>query len=562
MASPLFSAYIAAVIFLVTCHAVLSQKQEIFEKDKMIPNHIVKYLISHPEVDHKVLSRFQRDIYLRHAQAKSEMDLDEMEREAAKAEFQESVKAPLVKYKGSAESEEEEKHIVEERTPETNPTTTNMEHADSQEKDEEKNHIVEERTPKRKTTNHHHVEHDDSEEKKEEDGEKPMGDEETPKEETTNHHHVEHDDSEENEKKEEEKEKTTVKPKMSSPLTDPKIARYTTKIHQAFKGWGADHQTFIDIVADTDYIERLNIGSEYRRQYGKSLVKELEKELKNRDFGNLIIGMFLPKHAFLAKELHNAIHGLGTDEVTLNEILCCQTVDMLGIVKHEYKYSFKKDLVNDLKGDTSGMYERLLVKLTENNRHEEEMDDNTFDDRVATALRKLNPGLPAHLQPTTKKPKRNEKKKGKASEPKETDFLFDKAAFIEVFSSYSNQVIAQVAIEFENKLGFELQETIRAATSEDFQKLLLNILHFSQNKTEFYARTIHAGFDASNIFAFNRKPLTRALVMLETHQLNQLQRVYNHIFQRGLHHSLQESMKKSHYKTAVTTLLDNSRVDK
>ncbi|CAL8132492.1 unnamed protein product [Orchesella dallaii] len=55
----------------------------------------------------------------------------------------------------------------------------------------------------------------------------------------------------------------------------------------------------------------------------QSLDIELENKIGNTDLGNLMAGMFVSRAVFLAKDLRSAITGLGTDEDTLSEIMCC-----------------------------------------------------------------------------------------------------------------------------------------------------------------------------------------------------------------------------------------------
>jgi hypothetical protein len=64
-----------------------------------------------------------------------------------------------------------------------------------------------------------------------------------------------------------------------------------------------------------------------------------------------------------AKKLNKAMKGLGTDEKALNEVFGNRTkAQMLEIAK-EYQNQFNVTLEKDIKGDTGGHYETLLVGL-------------------------------------------------------------------------------------------------------------------------------------------------------------------------------------------------------
>lgn len=61
--------------------------------------------------------------------------------------------------------------------------------------------------------------------------------------------------------------------------------------------------------------------------------------------------------------IKNSIVGLGTDEDSLNRaILSRAEIDMIKI-KEEYFNVYKRSLVDDIIGDTSGDYKKFLLTL-------------------------------------------------------------------------------------------------------------------------------------------------------------------------------------------------------
>ena len=66
---------------------------------------------------------------------------------------------------------------------------------------------------------------------------------------------------------------------------------------------------------------------------------------------------------FFAKKVHEAIKGIGTNDILLIRILVAiNEIDMSQIKKY-YKQLFKKNMIDEIKEDTSGEYGKLLVKL-------------------------------------------------------------------------------------------------------------------------------------------------------------------------------------------------------
>lgn len=54
---------------------------------------------------------------------------------------------------------------------------------------------------------------------------------------------------------------------------------------------------------------------------------------------------------------------MGTNEKMLIEILCSRTNQQILAIKAAYQQMYNRDLENDIKSETSGHFERLLVSM-------------------------------------------------------------------------------------------------------------------------------------------------------------------------------------------------------
>ena len=76
----------------------------------------------------------------------------------------------------------------------------------------------------------------------------------------------------------------------------------------------------------------------------------------------ILFAVSIPSHYF-ANLLYYSMKGIGTDEETLNRVLVTRHEIDMEFIRNYYKVDFKAELIDDIKGETSGNYEKICCKL-------------------------------------------------------------------------------------------------------------------------------------------------------------------------------------------------------
>ncbi|XP_044734482.1 annexin B9-like isoform X2 [Chrysoperla carnea] len=249
---------------------------------------------------------------------------------------------------------------------------------------------------------------------------------------------------------------TVVPYEPFNPRIDAEVLR------KAMKGFGTDEKAIINVLANRTNAQRLEIEEQFKTLFGKNLIKDLKSELSGR-FEDLIVAMMTPLPQYYAKELHDALSGIGTDEDTLIEVLCTMTNHEIRTIRQAYQAMYGSNLEDDLMGDTSGHFKRLLVSLCNANRDESYTIDNAAAAEDARAL--LQAG--------------------------ELRFGTDESTFNAILCQRNYPQLKQIFHEYQNITGHEFERAIKNEFSGDLKDGLLAIVKSVRNKAAFFAERLH-----------------------------------------------------------------------
>eukprot|EP00004_Rigifila_ramosa_P024495 TRINITY_DN7120_c0_g1_i1.p1 TRINITY_DN7120_c0_g1~~TRINITY_DN7120_c0_g1_i1.p1 ORF type:complete len:662 (+),score=185.92 TRINITY_DN7120_c0_g1_i1:22-1986(+) len=218
-------------------------------------------------------------------------------------------------------------------------------------------------------------------------------------------------------------------------------------VRESMRGIGTDSKALIEYISSVPTLELQCTTEAFLLDYSVKLTKAIKSETMS-NFCAFMCGIATPKHHYLAKQLHKAIAGVGTKDTALIEILTSRTPAELKAISEDYTLKYKSSLVEDIKGDTTGNYETVLVTLARAARRTGNTLKAGEAEQLADQLYKAGEGRIGTNDDT----------------------------FISILTSYSPQELQAVAAAYKQKRGKELSAAIKSETSGNYETALLACL--------------------------------------------------------------------------------------
>uniref|UniRef100_A0A673K230 Annexin n=1 Tax=Sinocyclocheilus rhinocerous TaxID=307959 RepID=A0A673K230_9TELE len=230
-------------------------------------------------------------------------------------------------------------------------------------------------------------------------------------------------------------------------------------LYDAMKGFGSDKEAILDLITSRSNAERQEIRAAYKSQFGKDLIDDLKYELTGK-FERLIVVLMRPPAYHDAKEIKD---GAGTDEKCLIEILASRTNEQIHNLVAAYKDAYGRDLEEDVIGDTSGHFKKMLVVLLQGTREE---DDVVSEDLVEQDAQDLY-------------------------DAGEAQWGTDEAKFIMLLGNRSVIHLQLVFDEYQKIAEKSIEDSIKSELSGDFERLMLAVVQCIRSKPMFFAKRLY-----------------------------------------------------------------------
>ncbi|XP_066506677.1 annexin A4 [Hoplias malabaricus] len=236
----------------------------------------------------------------------------------------------------------------------------------------------------------------------------------------------------------------------------------TEALRNAMKGAGTDEAAIISILPHRTIAQRQQIVEAYKRAVGKNLSDDLISELTG-NFEKVVIGLLMTAPVYDAYELRNAIKGAGTDEACLIEILASRSNAEIKALSAAYSKEYERNLEDDVCGDTSGMFKRVLVSLLTAGRDE----SNTVDEALA---------------------KQDAKEIYEAGEAR---WGTDEVKFLTVLCVRNRSHLLKVFEEYKRISGRDIEDSIKREMSGCLEETFLAIVRCIKSKPAFFAERLY-----------------------------------------------------------------------
>ncbi|XP_071779487.1 annexin A5b [Centroberyx gerrardi] len=231
-------------------------------------------------------------------------------------------------------------------------------------------------------------------------------------------------------------------------------------LYKAMKGLGTDEDAILQLLTSRSNAQRQQIKASYKTLHGKDLVDDLKGELGGK-FETLIVGLMTPPIAYDVKSLRDAIKGAGTDEKVLVEILASRTAQQVKDIVDAYRQEYDDNLEEDIAGDTSGHFKRLLVILLQASR-QQGVQQGTIESDAETLF--------------------------KAGEQK---YGTDEQEFVTILGNRSAEHLRKVFDAYMKLSGYEMEESIQRETSGSLRDLLLAVVKCAKGVPTYFAETLY-----------------------------------------------------------------------
>ena len=150
------------------------------------------------------------------------------------------------------------------------------------------------------------------------------------------------------------------------PINNVELQSEAQRLYQAGAArWGTDESTFTQIFTTRSAAEIAVIAQFYKQIAGVDLYTSLKKEFSGNveKLMKAIFDASIDTPAWFATRIRNSLEGAGTKDKQLIRIIVSRAELDLKYIKQAYFELYNRDMVSDIRKETSGDYKKILTEL-------------------------------------------------------------------------------------------------------------------------------------------------------------------------------------------------------
>jgi len=286
------------------------------------------------------------------------------------------------------------------------------------------------------------------------------------------------------------------------------------QVKSAIEGLGTNDAQLIEALCPLTNEQRYLVGNQYAALYGRSIKEDIKNDISG-DYRKLILGICMPRIAYMAHECHRATKGLGTDEDALIDILSHTDTAIRTTMSQTFDMIYNKPLRTWLKDDTSFNFKKAVL----------------------TSLMECIPSNPA--VDAQELYNAGEKRVGT-----------DDSKYIEILCRRSPQDIQKICAEYKRISKKDLYEAIKSETSGDYQKFLCAIV---TPWHEYWAKRV---YQSVHLLGTDDKGLIRSFVMNDRYTFPIITQIYAQKYKKSMYKAVSDDTSFN-YKKALLKLIED-----
>ena len=274
-------------------------------------------------------------------------------------------------------------------------------------------------------------------------------------------------------------------------------------LHESILSKPKNKGQIIKIVTQRTNQQRLLIKDQYYKLFNRDLMSDLKSELSG-NFGDTVIALFYHPVDYDCYQLRKAVKGLGTNEDTLIEILTTRDPNTINEIKKRYPMIYPgRDVVQDVKGDTSGDFKKILVSLLSGERPICTNANKELCEQSAKALYEMV-----------------QKKKG-----------LDINVLLSFFTQKSQAEFQLISQYYFKLSGQTILQLVEKEYSGDMKKCLKGIIYALLSPSEYFANKVNKAIKG---LGTNDHMLIRVIVSRLEIDLYRIKKYYKQLFKKDM----------------------------